>query len=212
MIENVLFCSTRYITVRSLCRQFRWTLRVAWCVMTKASIFEPRVFLSNHKGDIEDSDLRSRQGRGKLGLYMLQRSPCGGDLKRGRGGGGPPSTRREEKREKEKERSGERWRLYGRDGDPLRQDIGQDLAVDSRSFPSDSRALFLPIPRPDRHKTQVTPVFMPVVFTPVATLSRRPAPRSPLIRAPTPTHRRETRIYIAASPYGPWLLAVGGWR
>lgn len=134
----------------------------------KASIFASRIFLSNHKDDIEDSDLRERRAR----TVHVARLPCGGDLKRVLL---PRKGRKEREREKE---SGS-----GRDGDPLRQDIGQDLAVDSRSFPSDSRALFLPIPRPDRHKTQVTPVFMPVVFTPVATPSRVAPRRSHAARS-----------------------------
>lgn len=135
----------------------------------------------------------------------------------------------ERKREKERERERERERESGseRDGDPLHQDIGQDLAVDSRSFPSDSRALFLPIPRPDRHKTQVTPVFMPVVFTPVATpvVLSTPLPCSILClffsrtRATHTHEQRNTGIYsrVSVRPVTPssrrlTLIPVGSER
>lgn len=135
----------------------------------------------------------------------------------------------ETERDRERDGGRERERESGseRDGDLLRQDIGQDLAVDSRSFPSDSRALFLPIPRPDRHKTQVTPVFMPVVFTPVATpvvLRAAPVLDSSSLsfsrpRANTQRAERNTHIYsrVSVRPVTPssrrlTLIPVGSER
>lgn len=171
--------STRNTSIRNLCDTYPGDNTLA-----EASIRE-RVFLSHRKGDIEDSDLRSRAN--SLSRCNVRRAAS--------------SFHEEAEREAEREKEGEteKERLPGRDADPLRQDIGQDLAVDSRSFPSDSRALFLPIPRPDRHKTQVTPVFMPVVFTPVATPAvPRRAPFCPCPRANT-RNARETRIYSRVS-------------